>query len=732
MTPPTKSAQTELPPPAGPGADAALPRLQHHGRQWLALLLGLLAVAAVLAVDLRHQHTRTGQQAEERLRQQARVLDQALARQFEAIDAALAGIVQSLSSRSNDGAWANANRRLMLLDAAITGTRTLVLLDADGRAYAANRPELVGLSFAERAYFQEARDGNDALRLYVTAPFRSALGVWSLNLTRVVRHPDGRFAGIVTASLDPEWLGLTLGAVNFAPDMWAALAHSGGRLLLMVPELARSIEGVDLAVPGSMFVRHRDAGQAETAFSGPIVATGEHHRLIVQRTVRPAGLDMPQTVALALSRDRGAVYADWRSRAIGEALFFVLLAALSCGGLALMQGADRRAAQADAAARLALQAQERRWMLALASSGLGVWDSDLRSGHEYHSPQWWAMLGVGDDGIEDHLEGWRRRLHPDDEAEATRRFVEHVAGQTPAYEAEYRLRAADGSYRWMLSRGRAVERAADGRALRIVGTLLDITDRREAETLRAERDRADAASRAKTEFVSRMSHELRTPLNAVLGFAQLLSAGDGRLSPATQRDYVRRIEEGGWHLLELVNDVLDLARVESGQLAMALQPVPLAAVLQRAADSMAALAQRRGLPLHLAPVPAHAAVQADPQRLRDVLVNLLGNAIKYNRPGGDVRVELGAGPGVWRIAVVDSGIGMSTEQQGQLFEPFNRLGHANSAIEGSGLGLVLTRWYVEMMGGRLEVRSEPGVGSRFTVELPAADGPAPGPDSTAP
>jgi signal transduction histidine kinase len=255
----------------------------------------------------------------------------------------------------------------------------------------------------------------------------------------------------------------------------------------------------------------------------------------------------------------------------------------------------------------------------------------------------------------------------------------------------------------------------------MIGTITDITARHDAQALRDERDRAEAASRAKTEFVSRMSHELRTPLNAVLGFAQLLSTRLGHIGAEEQQRYLRHIEDGGWHLLTMVDDVLDLSRIESGQLTLMMQPVALAPLLQTVVEMMAPLASRRAVQVRLAAVPPGAAVQADRDRLRQVVTNLVNNAVKYNREGGEVVIVVSPDEGAWRVAVNDNGIGIAAEQLAHLFEPFNRLGHQNSAIEGTGLGLVLTRWYVDKMGGRLLVESREGVGSTFTVVLPRAE-----------
>jgi PAS domain S-box-containing protein len=210
-----------------------------------------------------------------------------------------------------------------------------------------------------------------------------------------------------------------------------------------------------------------------------------------------------------------------------------------------------------------LQELEQRWGLAVQSAGFGVWDLDVPGHLVRYSPQWKAMLGYGDGDEADSTAIWRARVHPEDLQPMLEALSGHLRGERPAYEIEFRLHAADGSWRWVLSRGRVVERNAQGEALRAVGTLTDLTGRREAERLRAERDGAIAASQAKSEFLSRMSHDLRTPLNAVLGFAQLLAQRVGEAPAHEQLRHIAHIEQSGWHLLRLIDQMLALSQAGS-------------------------------------------------------------------------------------------------------------------------------------------------------------------------
>ena len=251
-------------------------------------------------------------------------------------------------------------------------------------------------------------------------------------------------------------------------------------------------------------------------------------------------------------------------------------------------------------------------------------------------------------------------------------------------------------------------------------------DRMEAEIVQRSQELQDAnrqlraANAAKSEFLSRMSHELRTPLNAVLGFGQLLEMDE---LTAEQRDGVVQILKAGKHLLELINEVLDLARIESGRLSLSPEPMAVRDLIDEAVGLIGPLADAAQIDLHLE--VEDATVRADRQRLKQVLLNLLSNAVKYNRAGGAVWISGHPVAGERAcITVADTGPGIAAARLERLFEPFERLGAEETTVEGSGLGLSLTKLLVEAMGGTIEVESEPDRGSTFRVELPLAEGQA--------
>ena len=285
--------------------------------------------------------------------------------------------------------------------------------------------------------------------------------------------------------------------------------------------------------------------------------------------------------------------------------------------------------------------------------------------------------------------------------------------------SEFRVRNAQGELRWCAADSVAgVD--AEGNEVRC-GYIADITEHKLYQEARMAAETAERASRAKSEFLSRMSHELRTPLNAVIGFAQLLKLETSPALTEGQHRKVQLIERSGAHLLAVISDVLDLSRIEAGDMPLTLEPQHLHHVVHDAQAMVAEAASRGQVSLPDALIEPGVHVVADRVRLRQVLVNLLSNAVKYNRAGGEVTVRARREVSDIVLEVGDTGVGLAPQQVAHLFEPFNRLGAERTGIEGTGIGLVIVRRLVELMGGRIEVRSQQGVGTTFTVHLQAAE-----------
>ena len=371
----------------------------------------------------------------------------------------------------------------------------------------------------------------------------------------------------------------------------------------------------------------------------------------------------------------------------------------------------------------ALSASEARFRTMADAAPAFIWEGDATGQPAWFNQRWLQVLGRT---LEQAVaEPWSRRLHPEAAARCRQAFEHAVRHQAP-FEIELRVATADGRELWLVDHG-IPQRDANGRFRGYLAYGWDVTARKAAErSLIAARDEAERANRAKSEFLSRMSHELRTPLNAVLGFAQLIEGDAAARGDTALGDRVQHILRGGRHLLVLINEVLDLARIESGTLPVRLEPVPIEPLVDACRQLLEPLAHARGVRLHLphggpaAPAAGTLAL-ADPTRLQQVLLNLLSNAIKYNREGGEVQLACRVDGEVVRVEVSDTGPGLTAPQRERLFQAFERLDADATAVEGAGIGLALSKALVGLMHGRIGVHSEPGVGSTFWIELARAE-----------
>ena len=329
------------------------------------------------------------------------------------------------------------------------------------------------------------------------------------------------------------------------------------------------------------------------------------------------------------------------------------------------------------------------------------------------------LYGLAPEHVRDNAQALHDRIHPEDLPRVRASIAESARVLSP-WRLEFRAQTHDGT-RW--HEGHAMpERESDGGTL-WYGYIVDITERKRYQEALVSVEAAQRANAAKTEFLSRMSHELRTPLNAVLGFAQLMQIDETQSMSDVQRARIGHIERAGAHLLAMINDVLDLSRIEAGTMPLSPEPLSAASVLDDALTLVASQAHNAGVKLAPPTASRELWLHADRVRLRQVLANLLSNAIKYNRSGGLVHARADRVGNEVAIAITDTGIGLGPDQLAHLWEPFNRLGAERTTVEGTGIGLALSQRMVQMMDGRIDVQSQAGRGSCFTVHLPAAEAP---------
>ncbi len=376
----------------------------------------------------------------------------------------------------------------------------------------------------------------------------------------------------------------------------------------------------------------------------------------------------------------------------------------------------------------ALQVVEARHARIIESSNDGIWEWSAGPAGKpnfQYSSRCWEHLGYTDDddavnfGV-DRFDAWLDRMHPEDRKRFDKVLHDHIKGKG-SFDVEYRVRGKNNQWCWIRARGH-MDFDPNGKPMRMSGTNMDITALKIAEQrVLKEKEKAEHASQAKSEFLSRISHELRTPLNAIIGFSEWFD-GASNLT-RDQKVNIQEIQKAGVHLLALVNEVLELSKIEAGKRSYSIEEIMPLRIIREVFNLLCAQMEEKQIKLCVETNNLHdITLFADATALRQVFINLIGNAIKYNKEGGHIEVSFEMNcEGKLRFIIEDTGRGIPEECKGDIFQPFNRLGAEFSGIEGTGVGLVITKQLVEGMGGVIGFSSELHTGSRFWVELPICE-----------
>lgn len=366
-----------------------------------------------------------------------------------------------------------------------------------------------------------------------------------------------------------------------------------------------------------------------------------------------------------------------------------------------------------------LRESQNQLALTLKAANLGVWDWWPQRNYLTTNDIFLTMLGYSaDTDPPDTTQDWLAFIHPDELLLMQKQLQPYLDGDDHLYRSEHRLRAADGQWRWILSVGQVVMRDNEGKAERFVGVQIDISEQKKIEQqLLAARQAAETANQAKSAFLANMSHELRTPLNAVLGYSQIL-LNQPNLTAEQQHD-LKAIRHAGDYLLLLISDILDLAKIEAGRFELLPMPSNLQAVFHQIGEQLGFRAQQKDINFKMKGLDSlPSEVEIDEKRLRQVIMNLLGNAIKFTEQGS-VTLKLAYHQGELSVAVLDTGIGIAADQLDHLFTPYTQTGRKEYKREGTGLGLAISESLVKQMGGSIQVTSQLGQGSCFTFHIPA-------------
>lgn len=373
-----------------------------------------------------------------------------------------------------------------------------------------------------------------------------------------------------------------------------------------------------------------------------------------------------------------------------------------------------------------LEKAEQRWKYALNSSQDGVWDWSVKDGKAFFSKMYKGMLGYEESDITDSFSEWEKLVHPDDKQRSFEEILKHVKNQTENYILEHRLRHKDGNYKWILARGKIIERDEYGNPVRFIGTHTDIDPIKRAEVdLKAAQAKSEQAAEAKSQFLSTISHEIRTPLNAVIGFSNLLQR-EGSI--AQDSEYLQNIQTSAGHLLSLVNNVLDISKIESGKVEFEKREFDLEKLIDENLAMLSLRAKEKAIELKRGYIPSlQYSIIGDPLRLTQVLNNLIGNAVKFTDKGHvnveviilsdtEKNIEL-------KFSIKDTGTGIAKGKIESVFESFAQ---ANTDIArrygGTGLGLTISKLLVNLQGGEIGVDSKIHEGSTFYFNLNFAKG----------
>ncbi|KAB2968144.1 ATP-binding protein [Zoogloea sp.] len=702
-------------------------------RSWKISVAVLALLGSVIGADIYFEYHRTAAREEERLTLLANALDANIGEQLRAtsrmMDALREDIPGQLAER--DGVQ-RVSRRMTVLSEAMTGIRTLLHVDAEGVVVASNRPQLIGMNFGGSERYSTIRESHRPDTLYVSRPFNTPLGSFTISLGKTLSTGSGAFEGYLLAIVDPDFFGVLMRSMLYAPDMRLSVAHADGQVVYST-QTSPDIRGVSLSKRAdSPFVRHMQSGREASFIVDVATATGDR-RFFAIRTVHPAGAVADKPLVIAVSRDVTGVFAEWRHSTMELGALYAVSVIGTLAGLRML-GRRKHAFRSLQAEKEALKkgAEEKiqetneQFRAYFNNVAVGAVQLDADGRYQLVNDRYCEMTGYSREEMTQRMRP-SDITHPDDVEGEGVQMQAFWSGESDVLDIEKRIVRKGGGTIWVHVFAHAV-RDERGQIKFSSAVIEDITHRRALmHDLEDARERAEAANRAKTLFLGNMSHEMRTPLHHIAGVASLF-----RRDPLTEKQSRRlaMLESGVKRLDTVIGGILTLVDIESRSTSIRLRTLDMEALIGNVAASALERALPKGLQVthHIGPLPEP--LMGDPAHISTILACFCNNAVTFSEKGTiHIRVMCvseEAGSALVRFEVQDEGIGVAREHMGRLFEHFEQADNSNTRrYGGTGVGLAIVRQLARMMGGDAGCDSVQGEGSTFWASVLLVKGAAP-------
>ena len=694
-------------------------------RSKFGIALLFLGLALLLGLELQDEHEKRERREQERLTSLAAALNVNIGEQLRASSRMLDALSLDIPGLlvEKDGGQ-RLNRRMHLLTEALIGIRSLVLVNASGEVVSSSRPELLGQQFRGSDNYQTISGSGDTSMLFVSKPFTTPLGAYTVSLGKALVNRRGEFDGYLLAIVDPAYFSVLFRSLIYAPDMRLSVVHADGTVFYSTHETP-DIRGVSLMKNAdSVFNRHMKSGQNAGFYIDRATTTGEV-RFIAVQTVWPSAGKADQPLVVAVSREEAAIFHSWKMSAWLKVGLFGGLMLVVVVGQAILARRKRAVQQLHSEKLAVTQAAEDKVRESNAqfrayfdNMAVGAAQLDASGFYVLVNDRYCEMTGYSREEMVGRMKPFDL-THPDDVVKETAQMREFLGSDGKNLELEKRMIRKDGAVIWFMVSAHAA-REPDGTMKFVTAVIQDISQRkRMMAELEEAKDAAEVANRAKTLFLGNMSHEMRTPLHQISGIASLFrrdSLNDKQLHR------LGLLEQAVKRMDTVIGGILSLVDLESKSTMVQLRSINVQLIVANALTMLRESAETKGLHLesHVATLPLD--LLGDERHFKTILMCFGSNAIAYTEKGKiSIRVSCDsedADSAMIRVEVQDEGIGIGPENQARLFDHFEQADNSNTRrFGGIGVGLAIVKRLARLMGGDAGCRSVLGEGSTFWATL---------------